>query len=386
MSPRRAPERPPVWRIGAASPPRGPHLALAPGAEAPLLPVDLPAGLRGLARERVALRQMSETLGVPASALEMRPFPLSARRSAWDRVLVVPTETAQAWRAALKPGCIALLPDYLALPCLPEVWTVQTDTAEQGPVTVRLGAFDGFSAETDLALRLLRQADRPRAVLRLGPPSAELDAWLETLGAPVLSEPAEAARVGGARPLRWTEAAGGIDLRTPLGAVYDRLGQSLARWRWPAALGLLALGLYLAALGLETRRLQHATDRLSALTRDLVRAHFVPEGPLLDIRAQVQAAAASAAQPMATPASLPPLVLLQRAAPLFDRPSIEMRQAEFRPETGLVASLTAADFAGLDATVADLRGAGFLVEVLDSRAQQSGGIAARLRLLAEPET
>lgn len=380
MSGRRMPDAPMFWRLGSGEAPRGPHVALVPGADAPLLPVDLPDGLRGMARERVAQRQLAEALAMPADALEMRPFSEPGQKAAWSRVLVAGSQ-AEGWRKQLRPGCIALVPDYLALPCIAQVWTVEVD---DNGVTARLGTGDGFSAEPDMALHLLQRAPKPRAVLRLGNPEPQIDAFLETLNVPVVADMAALAKTGAGRPLRFAEAAGGIDLKTPPGAVYDRLGQGIARWRWPAIFAALALLAYVGTLTAETRRLQAETARAASLTRDLVRQHFVAQGPILDVRAQVQAIVDAAEQPVMARRDVPPMLLFQRAAPTLDRDALTLQVAEYRADTGLVTGVTADDFASLDTLVADLRGSGFLVEVLDSRAQQSGGIAARLRLQADP--
>ncbi len=115
-----------------------------------------------------------------------------------------------------------------------------------------------------------------------------------------------------------------------------------------------------------------------------MRQHFVPEGPILNIRAQVQAAADASAQPATVASEVPALIQLQRAAPILARDGLTLQSAEYRADTGLVTALSAPDFASLDALVAELRADGYLVEVLDSRSQSAGGVAARLRLQEEP--
>ncbi len=382
MSRARLTDGPLLWRLGAGDPPSGPHVAVVPGAQVPLLPVDLPDGLRGLARERVAARHLAEALALPPSALELHPFAPDGKKAHFSGMVVADTSVAAAWRADLHPGCIAVLPDYLSLPCIAGVWTVEI--GPEDTVAVRLTEADGFTAEPELAIRLMAGTAKPRAVLRLGPAEHVVDDYLAALGVPVLDTVEAAAREVSAKPLRWTAAAGGVDLRTAPSALYDRLGAGLARWRWPVLLGVLALAAWLATLVLETRDLQARADRAAAQTRDLVRQHFVPEGPILNVRAQVQAAHDAAAVPEIGARDLPPLVQLQRAAPVLMRDDLALEAAEYRADTGLVTAVTAKDFAALDTLVADLRGAGFLVEQLDSRSQTSGGVAARLRLLTGP--
>ena len=54
--------------------PAGRHVVLVPGAEVPLLALDLPERLRGPAREDVARRQLRDRIGLDAARIEMRPF------------------------------------------------------------------------------------------------------------------------------------------------------------------------------------------------------------------------------------------------------------------------------------------------------------------------
>ena len=370
---------PPIWRLGAAMPPAGPHIAVVPGADAPLLQVELPASLRGQARERVAGRQLAEALAVPLNQLELHAF--STGKTAWGRMLVTDADAAADWRKAVRPGCIALLPDYLALLCIKDVWTIDTHEG----VAARLGPSDGFAAEPDLAVRLLSETEPPRAILRQGPAEPLLDDYLTSLAVPIFDNLATLVASGTEKPLRWSQASGAINLAAPPSAAYERLGQTLSQWRWPVIFGALALGAFLGSLVLETRRFEAEAAVAQTMTQDLVRQHFVPEGPILNVRAQVQAVVDAAETPQTQSTTIPPLILLQQAAPTLDQDALRLQVAEYRTDIGLVAGLTATDFASLDALVDDLRNGGFLVEVLDSRAQASGGVAARLRLQAEPQ-
>ncbi len=367
---------PRMVRLGAGEMPGGPHVALVPGAEAPVLPLDLPESLRGMARERVAKRQLVEQLSMPEAAFEMHPLTPKGQRI-WDRVLVVDAAKAAAWRKALRPGAIALLPDYLALPAAEGLWAVEV---AGGAVRARLGPGDGFGAEPDLAAALLDAAPAPKAILRLGDPEPVLDAALEARGVPVLRD-AAALRGAGLAPMRWSEATGGIDLKAPASAVYDRLRARLGQWRAPVAFGTLALAMWLAAVAVEMRRFGDTAARDAERTRALVREHFVPSGPILDIRRQVTAAAEAAAAPATAEAvALAPLVQLQIAAPILTHETLRLQTAAYRADTGLVITVEATDFAALDRLLAELDAAAFVVEQLDSRAQQAGGVVARLRL------
>src|SRR6056297_2220059 len=142
----------------AAAMPGRPFVATVPGADAPLLPLDLPPGLTGVARERVARRQLRDA-GCGAG-LDLRPARLGAGRETWARMLVCEGTLRADWAAHVAPAgrrCRAVLPDYLALPAAPGLWVIELD--EAGMVRARLGPEDGFAAESDLARALLEEAE-----------------------------------------------------------------------------------------------------------------------------------------------------------------------------------------------------------------------------------
>lgn len=366
---------PMVWRMGAASP-NGPHVASVPGALAPLLPLDLPEKLRGVARERVAERQLVEQLSMPPGGFEMRPFSPKGVKL-WTKVLVVEAGLAGAWRKGLRPGCIALAPDYLLLPTAPGLWSIEV---AGDSVIARLGPEDGFAAEPELALALLAQATAPKAILRLGAAHSDLDALLAGLQVPILTDPA-ALKKAGFTPMRWTEALGGLDLKDPPSALYDRLRSKVNRWRVAVICAVLAVAIWAGTLTLDTQHLRAEARQDSEIMLALVREHFVPNGPVLDVRAQVSAAMQNAAVPDAPEVeALPAIIQFQIAAPVLTDDRLRLLTAAYRADTGLVTSVEAVDFAALDQVTEDLRGAGFVVDQLDSRAQQAGGVVARLRL------
>ena len=78
--------------------------------------------------------------------------------------------------------------------------------------------------------------------------------------------------------------------------------------------------------------------------------------------------------------TIPALDQFQIAAGILTRDGTKVLVAAWRPETGLELELEAADFTTLDDVIAALQDTDFLVEQLDSRAQQSGGVVAKLRL------
>ncbi|MDF0596409.1 type II secretion system protein GspL [Psychromarinibacter halotolerans] len=365
--------QPALWRLDDGEAPRGPHVALVPGADTPLLPVDLPDTLKGIARERVGRRLLAEALGLPSETVEIRPCLRTA--SGWDRAVVADAGQLADWRSRLMPGCTALLPDFAALPCHARVWTV---LVEDGMVRARLGETDGFSAEPDLAALLLADAAPPEAVLRLGAPDAAVDAAIAAIGVPVHHDAAALQAAGNAAPLGWAQATAGLDLMTPPQAGFDRIRARLRRWAAPAVAAALALAVWLGGIAWETADLAARARAAQDDTMAMVRTHFVPSGPILDIRAQVERALAEAAAPDAPDPDA--LLLFQTAAPWLTGDGIELQSIAWQPETGLVASIALRDFATLEQIVADLQSAGFEVEQQDTGVRSGGGVSARLRL------
>ena len=367
---------PVFWRLGSGAPPWGAHVAVVPGALAPLLPLDLPDGLRGIARERVAQRQLVENLSAQADSFEMLPFlPKGAKR--WSKVLVADAAKAGEWRNALARGCKALVPDYLSPPSAPGLWRIRI---EGGILTARTGVEDGFSAEPDLGREMLAESAPPKAVLRLGEADAALDGYLSGLNVPILRE-VGALKKAGFAPLRWAEATGGIDLIKPPSAAYDRLQETIRRWRVPVLFAAMALAAWCGAMFLDARNLQDRAALVRADTTEMVRSHFVPAGPILDIRAQVSAGVPEEMVEDVPVEQAPDgLALFGYAAPVLTRDDVQLQGVSFRPETGLVATVVAVDFAALDRMIADLEQEFAIVEQLDSRARASGGVVSQLGL------
>ncbi len=364
---------PALWHLEDPGPPDGAYVALAPGADLPLLPLDLPDKLTGLARERVAQRVITDKLALPKAGLELRPWRRAGK--AWDRILVADAEDLAGWRGRLTDGCTGLLPDYLGLPCIPGVWTVAVDAS----VRARLGEGDGFTAEPSLAAALLAEAPAPKAVLRLGEPSEPVDAALADKAVPLFHSFDDLAAAGHGTPLPWAQSVRGLDLKAPPTAGFDRIRSGLRQWTAPVLVAAMALGVWIGSVLVETRDLQARAEAARAASEAMVRAHFVPNGPILDMRAQVSAALAQAAPPPTPKADA--LVLFQMAAPFLAGDAVVLQAISYRADSGLVAVVELTDFAALDRLVADLRAGGFAVEELDSAARQAGGVAASLRLL-----
>ena len=365
----------------------GRQVALVPGALVPVLQLDIPKGIRGQAREQVARRLLQDRLGLGAQDVQMHPLAATGDKlDSWTRVMVSDTALLRGWRAAAGTACRALLPDYLALPIAPDLWTL---AATNDSVVARLGLEDGFSAPSDMAAVLLEtalQGPAPKAVLHLGGPLPTAVAGI--LGArdiPVVPDAAALAPLGLGDPLVLGHGELGLDLRRDAQASRARMRARILPWRWPLMAAALAAGLWGAALWVETDRLHRQSNTLDAATRALVRDRFVPQGPILDIRLQVARALTPKAQtpeegaPVAAPrpwdvfADLSTVLMEQGAAP------VELR---YTPADGLRLEAQVADFAAVERLEAALIAAGLTVqEAAQSRvvAGQSG-VRASLRL------
>lgn len=375
---RRPPDAPALWRLGEGAPPPGPFLALVPGAAAPLIALSLPATLKGPARAEVARRQVQDRLG---PGLDLRPAPLTGREG-WTRVAVADRGAVLRWRGALgaaAPRCRGLIPDYLALPAAPGLWTIEAGVAE---VRARLGPGDGFSAETALARQMLALAlseargtgAMPRSVLLTGPGAAALAPLFE--GVPLVGDPA-------GLPLSllgYGEA--GVDFARDAQADAQTLARGLRRALLPVALVLAgALG-WAGAQVLAIRADRAAAAAQEAETLAAVRRDLLPTGPILDLHLQVdrEIARRAALTPGAAPRG--PLDLLRDASPVLAAAGAV--QGVSLAADGLSVDLRLPDFRALDALGAALAEAGVAARVLRSGIDPQGGIAAALALEGAP--
>jgi len=371
----------------AAAMPGRPFVATVPGADAPLLPLDLPPGLTGVARERVARRQLRDA-GC-GTGLDARPARLGPGRESWARMLVCDAALRADWAGRVAPAgrrCRAVLPDYLTLPAAPDLWVIETEAA--GNVRARLGVEDGFAAEAGLARALLEdaaEASVPAAIERRGAPVAPLDDWLATLGVPVCAGDAALAAEGIAPPVRFGHGELALDLARDPEALRAALRGSLRRIAAALVLALGGFGLWAASVQVETDRLRDLDRGYRANTEDMLRAGLVPAGPVLDIRAQAGDALERArTEAEAAGTQSRPLDVLRAAGAVMAAHEPRVTRASFQPGLGLVIDLEIADFAALDALVGDLAAAGTEARVARSVAREGRGVEAVLALATTP--
>jgi len=385
---------PRVWRLGQADmPSSGEFVALVPGAEAPLLSVNLPATLKGSAREGVALRQLRDRLGSGADTLEFRPAPLAAHDERWSRVLAADRMAVSRWRSqasGARGRCRAILPDFLALPTAPGLWTLQTEPgANDMQVQARLGPQDGFSAEAPLAVLLLAQAlERakaqgvaPSAILRLGPPEAALDGVLDGL-AVYHSSAALPAGLPPPRIMAHGEMA--LDLGRDLRATADAAQARLLALRWPVALAVIGIITWAIGLEYQTRREIALAEAIGAANIAAVRRDFLPTGPLLDIPVQVTRELERRQMP-GTDAddARGALDLLHASAERIAASPARLISLVMQPENGLTLELEMTDFGTLETLRDDLLASGLPVQVTRSGTEPDGSVTASLMITHE---
>lgn len=381
---RRRAATPPVWRLGAGAPPSGSFVALVPGEEAPLLSLVLPATLRGAAREDVARRQAQDRLGAPGAALDIRPARLGAG-DGWTRVAVADRAVVQRWRKALGTGagrCKGLVPDYLALPAAPGLWSID---ASDAVLRARLGPGDGFTAETALGMTMIEAALReseaaqgaPRAVLLTGSARAAVIPLLH--GVTIVSESGDLP--AGLQPRVLEQGELSVDFARDPRADAEAVERQVRRLVWPVALMVAgALG-WAGATALAARSDRAMAEAVRAETLAAVRRDVLPTGPILDLRVQVQRAI-EARRDGATdaPEALAMLDLLRLAAPVLVAGQVEPRSVAYGPASdGLLVTVALDSFRALDTLNAALTEAGLAVTVERSGTDE-GGVSAELML------
>ena len=357
-----SPLRPDGVPLGSAAP-RGTRrfLALAPGALAPLLTLDLPPRVSGPARLAIARRQLVDRLGAQAERLELHP--LAEGRAPWTRVVAVAPETAAEWRAdplLADRRCAGLVPDYLALPAAEGHAVIAADA---GTVHVRLGLSDGFSAPATLAAPLLAAA-----LFDGAPDRAVLDGPVPEAVRDLLGGMADADRTA-LRPLPPP-----LDLRRGPEAEATDLARRLVAWTLP--LGLAAAAAIVAAVQItgQTREFRQEAAALRAETTELLRQGLIPSAPILDIEAQVSRRLSALA---VAPEGPGPIDVLHSVAGTLGATETRVESVALAGGS-LTLVLRAADFAAIETATDLLREAGLAASANRARATTDGAVEADL--------
>lgn len=365
----------PISEIGTL---QGAHVALIPGEDAPLISLALPDGLRGGAREQVARRQAADLLGLGSDVLDVRPFLMDG--PLWSRVLVTAPDKIAGWASQISgTACEKILPDFLSLTAAKDVWTIDV---REDRLLARLGLQDGFSAELPIArlqLPLAMATSPPHAVLWAGRRDSEIETTFKKADIPVVSRASDLKALG----LQTPEILGsaGINLKDLAGAVLRQRRNRIVRWRAPFILAALAFGLWVSAQWIAIARNDTLTRATERATTEIVRQFFVPAGPLLDIRSQVARKAAELSQTgSTTSAVMSPNDLLRLAAARLAGQGLTLQSAIFRRGSGFEFSISARDFATLDALADALRSATLSVEVVSAESDGEGGVFGKIQI------
>lgn len=365
------------------------QVALVSGLDVPLFQLELPAGLRGQAREQVARRQVADRFGLSEAQVTLRPIALPAGTSHWDKVLVTDARLAESWR---QIPCRAVLPDYLALPTAPDLWVIDAGAdRDQKSFVVRLAPGDGFACATPLlpaALTAALKLGRPKAIYTLCPPEAALVSWCEDNSLPLITSAKDLEPLALEQPRRFAHGELDGDLRQDPLAARARLAGQVLPWRWPLLLAALAALAWSATQIVETRNIQQQIAVQTQLTHDLVRQHFVPDAPLLDLRLQVSRALAEMhSTGNGAQAGPNPVDLLWQVTEVMRSTPGTSERLTYLPEAGLTLTVRLADFAAVEQLLASFEQVDLQASLRDSRAIEGDeGVRAEVQIRSREES
>lgn len=374
-----------VAQIAQSGKTRRRHVALVPGEEVSVLRLDLPDKLRGAAREDVARRQAADLLGEAVETLDVRPLTLDGSERSWSNVMVADRAAMRNWQAQAGRRVKALLPDTLALPVAEGLWVFEAD---MGRVRARLGPEDAMAGPEPVVghqLRILLQQSKPapRAALCIGDHVPLIAAALAEAKVPVATRTSDL-------PSDIPELAAfsrgelSLDLRRDPQAARNRIQRAVRAWRLPVLAAAITAGLWAAAQMVVIGAAQQETRALQSETLEMVRAEFVPSGPILDIRVQV-ARRLSELQASASPAAAQAqsFDVFALAARALDQTGIRVQAVSDQASGGIIVRIDSDDFASLDALVEALNVRPLLVEVKDARlSENTDRVSAELVILA----
>lgn len=360
------------------------QLLLVPGQNVPVMSLDLPDRLMGHAREQVARRQVEMQLDLSGEHLEVRPMALGkamGKTSAvWRRALVVDRADLASWRRSAG-AARAILPDYMALPAAVDLWCLRVT---EDHLLTRLGLEDGFTAELALAAELLKAAlrDHPPkgAFVQEGLPDG-LATLFEAADVPVYTTLEQLDAAGLARPQVLQNGELTLDLRRDPFRARQNLQGLIRAWVWPLGLLLLGAGLWAGEQIFETRRLTQATEAVRADMLADVRAHFLPNVPILDVRLQVsQALAAKRAAAGDAGGHRIAIDLLGQASEVLFQEKSQVDELFYRAEGHqLLIQSRVSDFSAAERLVSALQAAGLQVETSNTSTGE-GDLSVRMEL------
>jgi general secretion pathway protein L len=362
--------------------PDGPFVGLIDGAMAPLLSFALPKGLKGNARRDVAMRQLRDQIGGTAQNIEIQPFQGSRAKDLWTHAVVKDKAVdALIDNKGLKDnaGCTAVLPDFMALPAAETVWTI--DVAENS-TRVRLGVDDGLSGEVDFVLVSMEKAlqrEKPLGVLRLGHKDTQIDAFLTSLDVPISTEPALLAAHKLPVPQVYSNNELALDLRVNAQAEMADAARNIRAVALPVLALTLALGIWLISMSINSNAARTQALDLRKDTLQTVRENFVPAGPILDVKRQVnQAILTAKSEANSDSGDETPFDLLRQAGVALNDFPDTLKSASFSQAEGVILRLSLADFKTLDQIVEAMGNVGLAVRIGSSDASSESQVRATL--------
>jgi general secretion pathway protein L len=367
---------------GDVSLPDGPFVGVIDGAMAPLLAFELPKGLKGNARRDVAMRQLRDQIGHASHDVEIQPFQGTHPKDVWSHAIVKDDGVdALISHKGLKgnAGCMAVLPDFMALPAADTVWTI--DVGKKS-TRVRLGIGDGFTGDTDFVLLSLEKAqsrERPRGVLLLGLKEPRINALLKKLDVPTVGTIAALSEHELPAPKLFGHNELALDLRVNAQAEMADTTRNIRAIFWPVCISIVALGLWLTSMSINLNAARTQALDLRKETLQIVRENFVPTGPILDVKRQVDQAilTAKAEAKSDNTDNTPFEILRQVGVGLSDFPKA-LKSASFSQAEGVILRLSLPDFKTLDQIVAAIGDQGLTVRIGSSDANSESQVRATL--------
>ncbi|WP_294228454.1 type II secretion system protein GspL [uncultured Shimia sp.] len=360
------------------------HIVLAPGHAVPLFHLDLPKSLRGQAREQVARRQLTDRMGLN-DTVEMRPCVLGAKGEDWSRVFVAEHTQMAEWRSY---DCRAVLPDYLSLPISEGLWTLsQAKVDGSAIVMMRFGPNDGVSTSVEMAEAVLTQSlntgPKPKAVLWQGDSLPNIDTLMSAHQVPVVTDPDLLKELGLDQPSVLTHGELACDLRTDPMAARTRLAQRVLPWRWTILAAALAVTLWTTSQLVAIGRIEEQTAKISFQTQEIVKEHFVPTGPILDVRSQVSRVLLDLRQSHSGgSAMLDVLDLTAEVGAVLDAADAVPEMVNYSKDSGLLIVVRMPDFGSAERLTAALQTDHMSAELEESRVSDGQvGVRTEIRIL-----
>lgn len=354
-----------------------------PGTAVPIFEFQLPKGVAGPVRIKVAQQQLVDRAGQAMRALALRPLALGRTNpAAWEKALVVDPQVLGNWCLEVEgeKRCRAVLPDYLTLPAASQALVCDVSGRD---ISARIGLEDGFTAPVQIAVAQLEaalsQGGIQRAVLGSGVPDAIRDLF-RSHEVPVRLLEDEGSETD---LKRFAHGELQMDLRRS-----DQLTSAsggAARMLVAAmALAFLAFAVWTAGIYAEIRGARNAAADLRGQAEMVLRRSLLPDGPIVDIRAQVDLRFAERDAGPDAGDDASSLALMSRATVVLFGKNIDVSEIA-QSEEALLITIRTEDFAKAEQIETDLRNADISVSTDGARIRDDGRVEALFRIALSRE-